>query len=196
MKSNNKIQMLRPVLTEVLSIVIGVLLALAVNEWNEDRIQTARADEAIQNILHEIESNIKLMEIVNTNNKTVVELLKNENAEVPDGSGNQQFLPGLQIQDTAWKTLQSTGVSQVIEYSTLYTLSNVYSLQEIYKNLGYNLIQNFANHRILLSVKKDNESNFIDNKVFTTDMALIVSVESALLDHYKKIIKQLKSKPE
>jgi len=194
MKPNNKMQMIRPALTEVLSIVIGVLLALAVNEWNENRIQTGKADEAIQNIVHEIDSNIKLMVIVNKNNKAVIKLLNNESLASSNEKNNQQFLPGLQIQDTAWKTLQSTGVSQHIKYSTLYTLSTVYSLQEIYKKLGYNLIQNVANHRILLSVKDKSVLDSIDSKVFLTDMELIESVESALLSNYKKTLEQLKSK--
>ena len=185
--------MLRPILTEILSIIIGVLLALAVNEWNENRIQTEKANEAIQNIIHEIDSNIKLMVIVNKNNKAVIELLKNE-SDASNDNNNHQFLPGLQIQDTAWKTLQSTGISQSIEYSTLYTLSNLYSLQEIYKKLGYNLIQNIANHRILLSVKEESVSKSIDSTVFANDMELIESVESALLNNYKKTLELLKSK--
>jgi hypothetical protein len=196
MKPKNKIQMMRPVFTEVLSIVIGVLLALAVNEWNENRIQTGRANEAIQNIIHEIDSNIKLMVIVNKNNKAVIELLNNESEASSNDNNNQQFLPGLQIQDTAWKTFQSTGVSQSIEYSTLYTLSNLYSLQEIYKKLGYNLIQNVANHRILLSVQEQGVSKSIDSTVFSTDMELIESVESALLNNYRKTLEQLKSKAQ
>jgi len=194
MKPKNKMQLIRPALTEVLSIVIGVLLALAVNEWNENRIQTGKANEAIQNIIHEIDFNIKLMDVVNKNNKIIIELLNNKSITSSNKKNNQQFLPGLQIQDTAWKTLQSTGVSQHIEYSTLYTLSNVYSLQEIYKKLGYNLIQNVANHRILLSVKNKDISNSIDSKVFLTDMELIESIESALLSNYKKTLVQLKSK--
>jgi hypothetical protein len=186
--------MIRHASTEILSIVIGVLIALAVNEWNENRIHKERADEAIQNIINEIDSNIKLMRLVNKNNKAVIKSLKNENAVDANESKNQNFLPGLQIQDTAWKTLQSTGVSEYIKYSTLYTLSNVYSLQEIYKKLGYNLIQNTANHRILLSVKDNGVPNSIDSEVFASDMELIESVESALLNNYKKTLEQLKSK--
>jgi hypothetical protein len=194
MKFNNKVKMMRPALTEILSIVIGVLLALAVNEWNENRVHTERADEAIKNIMNEIDSNIKLMGIVNKNNKTVIKLINNESEISATENKNQQFLPGLQIQDTAWKTLQSTGVSEYIKYSTLYTLSNVYSLQEIYKKLGYQLIQNTSNHRILLSVKEQGDLKSIDPKVFLTDMELIEKVESALLDSYQKTLEQLENK--
>lgn len=192
MKNNNKIQMLRSVFTEIISIVIGVLLALAVNEWNENRIRTARADEAIQNIINEIDSNIKFMGIVNINNKAVIESLNNESGEPSDINKDESFVPGLQIQDTAWQTLQSTGVAEHIKYPTLYTLSKVYSLQDIYKNLSYQFIQNVANHRILLSVKEQSVTSSIDSKVFITDMQLIENVEGVLLDSYKKTLAQLK----
>ncbi|MCW8866228.1 MAG: hypothetical protein OQK22_15170, partial [Colwellia sp.] len=182
------------VLTEILSIVIRVLLALAVNEWNGNRVQTERANEAIQNIISEIDSNVKLMGFVNKNNKAVIDLMKNDSIAASSEDNNQQFLPGLQIQDTAWKTLQSTGVSEYVQYSTLYTLSNLYSLQEIYKKLGYNLIQNIANHRILLSVKENEVSESIDSKVFTADMVLIETIESELLNQYTKTLAQLKDK--
>ncbi|MCW9081598.1 MAG: hypothetical protein OQK09_08800 [Colwellia sp.] len=194
MKSQKATQMIRPVLTEILSIVIGVLLALAVNEWNGNRVQTERANEAIQNIISEIDSNVKLMGFVNKNNKAVIDLMKNDSIAASSEDNNQQFLPGLQIQDTAWKTLQSTGVSEYVQYSTLYTLSNLYSLQEIYKKLGYNLIQNIANHRILLSVKENEVSESIDSKVFTADMVLIETIESELLNQYTKTLAQLKDK--
>ena len=38
-------------ITEIFSIVIGVLIALRVSEWNEDRVHTQRAEETIQNLL-------------------------------------------------------------------------------------------------------------------------------------------------
>jgi hypothetical protein len=193
MKPNKKRSVFRSALTEIMSIVIGVLLALAVNEWNENRVHKKRADEAIQNIIKEIESNIKFLNIVNANNKATIELLKGENKPTKSES-NSQFVPGLQIQDTAWKTMQSTGVSEYIQYSILYEISNIYSLQEIYKKLGYQLVQNFSSNRALIAAIKQSESTSFDNKLFLTDMELIEQVEKALLESYKKVLEQFKNK--
>ena len=56
MLNNNK-----SAIVEVLSIVLGVLLALGASEWNEDRIQQQRAAEALANIAIEIARNQKLI---------------------------------------------------------------------------------------------------------------------------------------
>ncbi|MEW6984271.1 hypothetical protein AAD001_16575 [Colwelliaceae bacterium 6471] len=197
MKVSQTVFTIRSAFAEIASIVIGVLIALAVNEWNENRVHTARANEAIQNIVNELDSNIKFIGIVNKNNKAVINLLENENSVPADESKDQQFVPGLQIQDTAWKTLQSTGVAEYIDYATLYQISNIYALQEIYKNLGYQLIQNIANHRSLIaainqSKPESRDGKSFDGEFFLSDMTLIAQVEQALLDSYKKTLAQLK----
>ncbi len=185
--------MARSAFTEIMSIVIGVLIALAVNEWNENRVHSNRANEAIKNIIKEIESNHKLLSLINTNNQATIELLKDEK-KAGKSLGDRQFVPGLQIQDTAWKTTQSTGVSEHINYSTLYQISNIYSLQEIYKKLGYQLVQNISTNRVLVAaLSQDNAASF-NNKLLLTDMELIFQVEQALLESYNKLIKQHKSK--
>jgi len=191
MKIQNKFLIYRSALAEIASIVIAVLLALAVNEWNENRVHKQRADEAIQNIIKEIDANIKFINLVNVNNKAIIELL-NDDSKAAEGETNKQFIPGLQIQDTAWKTMQSTGVSEYINYSTLYEISNLYSLQEIYKTLGYQLLQNTTNMRVILASVTSSKTNGIDNKLFLPDMILIEQVENALLDGYSKALEKIK----
>jgi len=191
MKVQNKFLIYRSALAEIASIVIAVLLALAVNEWNENRVHKQRADEAIQNIIKEIDANIKFIGFVNVNNKAIIELLKGE-IKVIEGETDKQFVPGLQIQDTAWKTLHATGVSEYLEYSTLYELSTLYSLQEIYKRLGYQLVQNTTNIRVLLAAVTSGKTSDFDNNLFLPDMILIEQIESALLDGYSKALDKIK----
>ena len=193
MKLPKKFPELRSVITEITSIVIGVLLALAVNEWNESRIQTARANEAIQNVMHEITSNTKFLSFVNANNRAIIELLKERNAQSED-EGERQFVPGLQIQDTAWRMLHSTGVSEFIEYSTLYEISAIYSLQDIYKSLGYQLVQTITNNRALILAVAPDKSEGIDSGLFLSEMILIEQVEEALLSSYAEALEKLENR--
>jgi hypothetical protein len=179
--------------TEIISIVIGVLLALGVNEWNEDRVHTERANEAIKNVIQEINSNITFMVIVNTNNKAVLKSLADDSAQSEEND-LLEFVPGLQIQDTAWKMLHSTGVSEFIDYPTLHKIAAIYSLQEIYKTLGYQLVHTFANTRALVLAIAPEESKEFDYAPFVGDMALIEEVESALLSSYSKTLKELESR--
>ena len=157
---------LRSAATEILSIVIGVLLALAVNEWNEDRVHQQRAEQAVTNIIQELKSNIRLMEIIHTNNTAIVNLPNSP--EESTSKKENRFIPGLQIQDTAWKTLISTGASAHIEYETLYIISSIYSIQEIYKSFGRQLINTMMSTSALskaLNSDKSN-SNIAGNHVF------------------------------
>ena len=190
MKSSTRFSSTRSAATEIVTIVIGVLLALGVNEWNENRIHTERAAEAIQNVIQEINSNIKFVNIVNANNQRIIELIKNQGNGLEDQS-NEQFIPGLQIQDTAWKMLHSTGVSEFIDYPTLYEISTIYSLQDIYKSMGYQLVQTITNNRALVASIAPDRSSTVDNKLFLSEMMLIVEIEKALLSSYTKTLEKL-----
>ncbi|MBB5210882.1 hypothetical protein [Microbulbifer hydrolyticus] len=190
MKWSIPLPVVRSAITEILSIVIGVLLALAVNEWNQNRIEKIRAAEAIENVVQEIRSNIKFMNVVHSNNRAVVELLKNESVH-QDDADEKQFVPGLQIQDAAWKMLNSTGVSEFIDYETLYDISAIYSLQDIYKSLGYQLVETTMSNRALVAALSPDASKTLGGDLFMEDMLLIDSVEEALLSSYAKTLEKL-----
>jgi hypothetical protein len=193
MKSITSFSTIRSAATEIISIVVGVLLALAVNEWNENRVHKTRANEAIQNVILEINSNVKFMSVVNANNRAIIDLLNSKSTNSGDES-SKQFVPGLQIQDTAWQMLHSSGVSEFIDYSTLYEISAIYSLQDIYKNLGYQLVKTITNNRALVLSIAPDKSEGIDNQLFLSDMMLIEKVEKALLENYTKTLEKLKNR--
>ena len=97
---------------EVFSIVLGVLLALGVNEFREQRMHHKEAESAMHNIKLEIQSNQEFLTSLHENNAALLEAISDEeNSE--EGEGN--FIPGLQVDATAWKTLLSTGVSNYID---------------------------------------------------------------------------------
>ncbi|MCO4798550.1 MAG: hypothetical protein KC484_05025 [Colwelliaceae bacterium] len=188
MKSLLNVKSFRSAATEILSIVIGVLLALAVNEWNENRVQTDRANEAIKNINQEIESNIALLKIVHANNTKVLKLI--DDSVIGEGEEltekQQNFIPGLQIQDTAWKTLLSTGVSEYISFSELYKISAIYSVQDIYKKLGFQLVETMMSNQALIQTLAPEKETETRSDLYLDNMKLIVEVEKGLLNLYQQ----------
>ncbi len=190
---------IKSMIVEVASIVAGVLLALAANEWNENRVHKAKASEALYNITQEIQSNIKMMTFVHENNQKTITLLTSQNdvediTQTEEESQTTQFIPGLQIQDTAWKTLLSTGVSQYVDYDVLYQLSSVYSLQDIYKSLGYQFIQNMMATNAMYLIMGNPDNKIDDTDLYGTNMTLLVSIESGILASYNKAIDKLTTK--
>ena len=58
---------------EALTIVIGVLAALAVSEWQESRHIRERTQSALWNVRTELENNLEILEFVHSNNVILIE---------------------------------------------------------------------------------------------------------------------------
>ena len=97
---------MRAIFIEVVSIVLGVLLALAVNEWRALRAHDSEAESALQNIKNEVKSNQKTLKVIHENNLTTVESM----TENSDRGEDRKFIPGLQLKSSAWETSHSVFV--------------------------------------------------------------------------------------
>jgi len=191
MKPFFQTQTIRSATTEIISIVIGVLLALAVNEWNEDRINQQKAKQALHNIANELKSNIKLLNLIHNNNAAIITLLEQPTASTT--TEKKSFIPGLQIQDTAWKTLISTGTSAHIDYDSLYMISEIYSIQQIYKTLGFQMLNNMMSTSALSAALNPDQNGNV-NALFQDNMTILVQIETALLALYEEAIQNLTTK--
>jgi hypothetical protein len=168
--------------------VLGVLLALAVSEWQEDRHDRERTEAALVNVRAELEGNLQILEIVHSNNVALVDRVADETAEL----SQNQFLPALQISDSAWTTLKNTGLANFVDLELMEALSETYSLMEVYRRAGYSLVD--ANMTVLATAtaagqdiaKIDDTSLFAIN--FVKFFELIVDVESALMDSHKSAL--------
>ncbi len=179
---------IRTMLVEVLSIVVGVLIALAVDQWNQNRQNRQDADEALIKIKLELGTNIDLLELIHKNNMTVYEQIGGDQIS---GESNGGFVPGLQLQDTAWRTLTNTGIANYVDYEMLYAISGVYSIQEIYKSYGLQLIEadmNISVMRAALNPSADND-DLLDE--LAPRLGFLLQVEEQLLVSYKTLIEEM-----
>jgi len=174
---------------EVFSIVLGVLLALGVSEWQESRQLQERTRAALGNVTSELTQNLKLLEIVHDNNAALTENL----AESPSSlDQDSRFLPALQISDAAWETLRSTGLAGYVDLDLMVRLSETYSLIDVYRRSGYSLVD--ANLQVLATAtatERDmeaiNDSNLFARN-FIGHFELIVDVEAALIDAHRNVL--------
>lgn len=181
----------KSIFVEVSSIVAGVLIALAVNEWNENRVKQARVEEALENIAQEIARNTQLLEFIHQKNLEVIAGFENS---AEHAQKNQQYIPGLQLQKTAWETTLNTGVSEFIDYKTLYGIAEVYSLQDIYKSLAYQFVQTIMTAKVT-GVKRQLDLAKIDDKeLYGDNIAMLVMNEQAILEQYKDALSMLRKR--
>jgi len=164
---------------EMISIVLGVLVALGVDEWNEDRQNTTRAESAISNIQKELQNNQKILEILHPQNLASLKILQ----EKVDDDTSLQILPGLQLQKTAWETMQNSGVSAFVEYEKLFEIAQIYSIQDIYVGLGEKFIEQYMeSRRVDLAQGRDpTEEDVIFSSIDLLE--LMVTVEGNLYEY-------------
>ena len=174
---------------EVFSIVLGVLLALAVNEWSELRSHQLQAESALQNISKELYSNLEFLTLLHENNTAAIKLMSEE--EDVNTNDESSLIPGLQLRETAWETLLSTGVSNYVEYETILILSETYSMQSIYKQTGTQLTEAAMNVAAYATVNGSKVDNQHFQSQFIGYFEILVSIEAELLRSYKQLIEHL-----
>jgi hypothetical protein len=176
---------------EVFSIVLGVLLALAVNEWNEQRSHEIQANSALQNISNELISNLEVLKLIHENNTATVDAITAE--QDSESEKNQNFIPGLQLQETAWDTLLSTGLSNYVQYERILVLSRAYSMLGLYKNTGLQL----TNAAMTASAYAAATGTQVDNDAFTKEFInyfeMLLQIEEILLTSFQESLDQLDS---
>ena len=170
---------------EVFSIVLGVLLALAMSEWQEQRNYETRAEMALANVRAELQSNLGLLNIINPNNTRVVDGLSSEQVSTTD---DETFIPGVQLRSSAWQTLTSTGLGNYIDYDLVIELSQLYSVIEVYQQTAYS----FINSNMGMTATATALGNSIDNNLFSQNFLpyfqMLVQIEAALIDSHQKVI--------
>ena len=170
-----------------------MLLALAVDEWREDRSQQQQAYAALMNISIELKDNQKVLKLIHENNVETVKLMTEdqESAGKPGQDEDRNFIPGLQLRETAWETMLSTGISGYVDYDTILELSATYSMQRVYKDTGSKMTaaaMNVAAYATVLDREVENESF---QRQFISYFEMLVGIEDTLLEFYQTSISQL-----
>ncbi len=177
---------------EVLSIVLGVLLALGLSEWSEERQHRAQADVALANILLELDSNQAVLVAIHDNNMATVTAMKEAS---PGDEQNLNFVPGMQLQETAWEAFLSTGLSNYADYDDVLTLSQLYSIQDIYKQSGLQLVGASMQVSAFAVVQEKDIDDDQFQKQFLVYFEMLTAIEEQLLISYDEVIAELSNDP-
>ena len=160
-----------PIILEAAFVVLGVVLALAANEWRQNAGHASQAENAMTTIYDEVVFNRSAVyESLGYHfqlTDTLVTFMRPPNGE--DGTSvfpdtrifSRGFISPASLLTTAWKTANSTGAVSHMAYEKVLEFSRIYEQQEdyeyqsqqggqlVYKKLfedGYGgMIQNFSN---------------------------------------------------
>lgn len=172
---------------EVFSIVLGVLLALAVSEWQEQRNNKQRASMALANVRAELQSNLDLLNYIHPNNFRVVENIGSESESEED----ETLVPGVQLRSSAWQTLTSTGLSNHVDYNLLIELSRLYSMIDVYRQTAYSFISSNMGMAATATALGTSIDNDLFSRNFLAYFQMLVQIEAVLIEAQNKAIESI-----
>ncbi len=177
---------LSSLLLEVGSIVLGVLLALGVSEWQQEREKAELAATALHNVANELEANQALLQQIHSNNaQTIATATAAAEEESEEATEYLQFIPGVQVRSNAWKALLSSGAANHIGYELLLELSETYSMQSVYRQTGLQLVETSMNMAAMATVNGTDIDNQQFLRQFNNYFNMMLLMEETLLADYQ-----------
>lgn len=119
-------------LIESVLIVASIVLALAVDEWRENRQNQELADQSLTVFEREIRQNLRRLEDVVPYHAGLHAVVQRMDPREVTGADLRSVLEGLEptvLLSTAWETALATGALTHIDFQTVSALSLTYSLQ-------------------------------------------------------------------
>jgi len=126
------------VLAESLLIVISILVALALDEWRDQRQDDETVQQALLNFLSEVRQNRSRIEDAAPFNQGLLHVLEKHQqdrsiATVDDFVNMIESYVPVALQSTAWETALATGSLAKMDYNLVSALSLTYNLQNRYQ---------------------------------------------------------------
>ena len=121
------------ILIEAASVVLALLLALALNGWNEDRETHARANAARAAILAELRENRDEIRTAQPKLKDISADLGAALGKDPPNAHQMHVDLGISLlSEAAWRAALATQATQTIDFAWMTRVAKVYELQENY----------------------------------------------------------------
>lgn len=122
---------------EATLILLGLLGAFALDEWQDARARGARVETLMTAVRAELEANLKAQEEAAAYNTEVAERIWEQATSgvtfIPDGTFSRGILNTQQLTSAAWATAQNDASLSDIAVDRLLLLANVYDRQADYE---------------------------------------------------------------
>ncbi|MFB3134018.1 MAG: hypothetical protein ACE10K_15985 [Rhodothermales bacterium] len=199
MPTNDKTQAryrrsLGPMLLEVFFIMLGVMVALAANEWREGRALDKRTDAALENIRLEILRNQQTLqqrlpyhEALHDSLTSYLPELRNVSFQDVDGRrlGMSRGSFFIIVYDAAWQTALTSQTLPNVDFETLTLLSNIYQFQAYLKTIEERATS------VMTPANVQGENLYYAFILFRLSLMDIVELEQNLLSFYDAALQRL-----
>lgn len=171
---------------EIIPVILGVLIALFINNWNEDRKDRKYFNEILDSIESELVETEKDIELRITSQNSLIDTLEfysEEDISLNEimGKTNGVTIPTIRLH--SWKALSNSKI-ELLNYDDLSNLVNIEEDKELLKEKS-KYMMNFLYNNI---TKKDQHNKFILHGL----MMDLINTEDSILMDIQELIKSLK----
>ena len=178
------------ILVEVVSVVFAVLLALAVNAWQERRAEDHLAQEAWQRIEAEIRLNRDELATSLPEQRATLEEFRQTVAryETEPGDSVRIELTTGSLRDAAWQTALVTQAVRFMDFEKVSDLSAIYNLQGMVDEAVDRVLSTMTAVELF-----DDAQRLAGFKSLRNTYAQLLDLESQLLEIYDEFLAEYSS---
>jgi hypothetical protein len=175
-------------------IFLAVVLALAAEEWRENRDRQALAERALNSVVEEVRSNLDELERTAPSNIGRLEAARAvlEEMEAGDESGDVDI--GLEVSLLSTAAWQSAQMSQAVHYfdlDAMRQLSEVYEIQEMYDRMQIGMVDGMGD---LMRIAREDPEAAVRQGV--SGVGMLVGFQETLAATYRHTLEQLETQAE
>lgn len=178
---------IKKIFREIIPVIIGILIALFINNWNEDRKEKIYLSKILTSIEFELKETHHDIDSIMALQYALIDTLElyleDENISLQDimGKTNGVSIPIIRIY--SWKALSNSRI-ELLPYNDLSTLANIEEDKELLNDKSKYLM-NFLYNNIA-------KSGRYEKGILTSLMTDVISTESSILLGVDELSKSIK----
>lgn len=174
---------------EFVSIFLSVLLALAANEWRDNRNQRKICQKGVESIYAELKENYNMIDKAHQSHLYFKGLIDSliTTSSFDSESAEKALVSGIDIEfahNVAWEAARITNITSSMDIDLVGELADIYNGQEIYNSAGQRVIDE-------LFLLQGVEVEIIDKELLITVrnlLAPLIHLEKQLLIKYQNFL--------
>jgi len=169
-------------LKDMIPVISGILIALFINNWNEQRAEKNYVDKIMYSIGEELKENkTGLLDIVKDHQQLLdtIQFYEDEEIAIGEFIGKVSGIGGVTIKNTAWKAMTYSRLD-LLEYEKISILTDIDEQKGI-MNAKFEKLTD-------LIYSKLGSTDYIDRELFRITVNDLLYAESTLLELHDKFM--------
>jgi len=171
-------------LKEMIPVILGILIALLINNWNEQRKDMQYINKLMYSIEKELEENkAELLSTINEHRQLIDTLNYYQGKEVTIGEiiNRVEGIRGVSVKNNAWKALMHTRI-ELLDHEKISILTDIDEEKQDMK-LRLEKLLDFIYEKL-------DSTKLIDQQLFKIIIVDLLHVELEMLESHEKFLKK------